>query len=140
MSATESVPSSREFTFVGVTYGIFATGLFLLWPLLVAVVLAYVKRGDVGQTLLESHYRWLIRTFWWWTLWWTVVIAAMATAIVPDAVEVARAARSGDYYGVPWSIIAAAVLGGIALSAAWFWAAYRVARGVLRLSDGRGVP
>jgi uncharacterized membrane protein len=140
MSATEPVPSSREFTLVGVAYGIFATGLFMLWPLLIAIVLAYVKRGDVEDTLLESHYRWLIRTFWWWTLWWVLIIAGMAAAVVPDAVEVARAARSGDYYGVPWSILGAAVAGGIALSAVWFWAVYRVARGVLRLADGRAVP
>jgi hypothetical protein len=33
---TSPVPSSREFTFLGVTYGLFACGLFLVWPALIA--------------------------------------------------------------------------------------------------------
>jgi uncharacterized membrane protein len=140
MSATETVPSSREFTLLGVTYGIYVTGLFLFWPLLVGIAIAYVKRRDVEDTILESHYGWLIRTFWWWTVLWVAIIAAMAAVIVPDALVVAQAARTGDYLGIPWSIIGAAVLGGIALATVWFWAAYRLLRGTLRLSDGRAVP
>lgn len=140
MSANETVPSSREFTLVGVTYGVYVAGMFILWPLLVGIVLAYVKRRDVEDTILASHYGWLIRTFWWWTVWWVAIIAAMVAAILPDAMVLGQAARSGDYFGVPWSIIGAGIAGAIALSAVWFWVAYRLIRGVLRLSDGRPVP
>lgn len=140
MSATETVPSSREFTLVGVTYGVYVMGLFLFWPLLVGIAIAYVKRRDVEDTILESHYGWLIRTFWWWTVLWVAIIATMAAVVVPDALVVAEAARTGNYLGIPWSIIGAGVLGGIALSAVWFWVVYRLIRGTLRLSDGRGVP
>lgn len=140
MSSGEPIPSSREFTFVGVAYGTYVAGLFLFWPALVGVVLAYVKRGDVEGSMLASHYRWLIRTFWWWILWWIVIIGGMVAAIVPNAILIAEVARSGDYLNIPWVIIAAAILGGIALSAVWFWVVYRIVRGVLRLSDGRAVP
>ena len=40
-------------------------GAFLIgWPSIIAVILNYVKRGDVRGTWLESHFRWQIRTFW----------------------------------------------------------------------------
>ena len=45
--------------------GAFLTG----WPSIIAVILNYVKRGDVRGTWLDSHFRWQIRTFWFGLLW-----------------------------------------------------------------------
>jgi uncharacterized membrane protein len=45
--------------------GAFLTG----WPSIIAVILNYVKRGEVRGTWLESHFRWQIRTFWYGLLW-----------------------------------------------------------------------
>jgi uncharacterized membrane protein len=45
--------------------GTFLTG----WPSILAVILNYVKRGDVRGTWLDSHFRWQIRTFWFGLLW-----------------------------------------------------------------------
>lgn len=45
--------------------GTFLTG----WPSILAVILNYVKRGDVRGTWLDSHFRWQIRTFWYGLLW-----------------------------------------------------------------------
>jgi uncharacterized membrane protein len=140
MAATETVPSTREFTFIGIAYGIYVLGLFTFWPLIAGVVLAYIKRSDVAGSFLESHYGWLIRTFWWWSILWALIVAGMLAAIIPNALVLAAAARSGDYFSIPWSILAAAIAGGIALSIVWVWAAYRLVRGVLRLADGRPVP
>ena len=36
---------------------------------IVAVVLNYIKRKDVQGTILESHFKWQIRTFWWYLFW-----------------------------------------------------------------------
>jgi uncharacterized membrane protein len=45
-------------------------GAFLVgWPSIIAVILNYVKRGEVRGTWLESHFRWQIRTFWFGLLW-----------------------------------------------------------------------
>ena len=140
MSARESVPSSREFTFVGIAYGLHVTGLFLFWPAVIGVVLDYIKRRDVEETILASHYNWLIRTFWWSLLWGGLILGAMLWVIVPNAMLVADLARSGNYLSIPWSIISAGILGGIGLSVVWFWTVYRFTRGILRLSDGRAVP
>ena len=125
---------------MGLAYGLHVTGLFLVWPTFIGVVLDYVKRGDVEGTILESHYGWLIRTFWWSFLLGGLILGAMLAVIVPNAILVAELARTGKYLSVPWSIIAAAVLGGIGLSVVWFWVAYRLTRGILRLSDGRAAP
>ena len=103
-------------------------------------MLDYIKRGDVEGTALESHYAWLISTFWWSLLWGSLVLGAMLSVIIPGAVQVADLARSGNYLAIPWSFIAAAVLGGIGLAVVWFWTAYRFTRGILRLADGRAVP
>ena len=45
--------------------GAFLTG----WPWIIAVILNYVKRRDVRETWLDSHFRWQIRTFWYGLLW-----------------------------------------------------------------------
>ena len=45
--------------------GAFLTG----WPSIIAVILNYVKRREVRDTWLESHFRWQIRTFWFGLLW-----------------------------------------------------------------------
>jgi uncharacterized membrane protein len=140
MSASEPLPSSREFTFVGIAYGLHVTGLFLMWPSFIGIVLDYVKRRDVEGTILASHYDWLIRTFWWSLAWGGLILGAMLAAIVPNAMLVAELARTGDFLSIPWSLIAAGVLGGLGLSGVWFWIAYRLTRGILRLSDGRAVP
>jgi uncharacterized membrane protein len=51
--------------------GTFLTG----WPSIIAVIINYVKRGDVQGTWLESHFRWQIRTFWFGLLWVSLCVA-----------------------------------------------------------------
>ena len=138
-NANEAVPSSQDFTLVGVTYGLYAFGLFLLWPALIGLVMAYVKRNDV-PVLLSSHYRWLINTFWWWTVAWVVIIGAMVAVIVPNALEIDSAVRTEQYFNIPWEIIGAGTLGGLALMIVWLWVVYRLVRGAICLSDGRAAP
>lgn len=139
MSASESIPSSREFTLVGATYGLYGLGLFLLWPTLIGVIIAYVKRHDVSE-LLSSHYRWLISTFWWWLVAWVVMIGAMLSVLIPNALDIEKAVRSGQYFNIPWELIGATVLGGLGVLIVWLWVVYRLIRGAIRLSDGRAAP
>src|SRR5512140_1740525 len=116
MSASEPIPSSREFTYVGIAYGLHVTGLFLMWPSFIGIVLDYVKRRDVEGSILESHYTWLIRTSWWSLLWGGLILGAMLAVIVPNAVLIADLARAGNYLSIPWAIIAAGVLGGTGIA------------------------
>jgi uncharacterized membrane protein len=49
---------------VQIGYGLYA-GSFVVGPLVfAAVILAYVNRDPVRGTWLESHYDWIIDTFW----------------------------------------------------------------------------
>ncbi len=139
--ADNNVPSTREFTLLGITYGLFAFGLVVFWPVIAGVVLAYTRRGDAKGTFLESHYGWLIRTFWWWLVLFVLIICGLISAVLPGAIQLGRAAESGiNIVNIPWKLIGGAVAGGIALAVVWFWVIYRLIRGLLRLGDGRAVP
>ena len=90
--------------------GAFLTG----WPSIIAVILNYVKRGDVRGTWLESHFRWQIRTFWYGLLWVSLCLGFVVITL------------------------------GIGLLVAWlpmllvgFWFIYRIVRGWMALNDGR---
>ena len=58
---------------VGLALGIFGAstvvGAFLGFPSLIALIINYVKRGEMRGTWLESHVTWQIRTFWWVLAW-----------------------------------------------------------------------
>lgn len=64
-------------------YALFAVGIlsagFLGAAAIAAVVLAYLKRGDMVGTVYAGHIDWIIRTFWWGLLW--LVLSAIATMI-----------------------------------------------------------
>ena len=138
-NASEAIPSSQAFTLVGVTYGLYGLGLFLVWPVLIGVMIAYVKRHDVPE-LLSSHYRWLINTFWWWLILWTVIIGAMLAVTIPNAIEIKSAVQSGQFFTIPWELLGAGVFGGLGVLIVWLWVVYRLVRGAIRLSDGLGAP
>ena len=62
-------------------------GAFLFgWPSIIAVIINYVKRGDVRGTWLESHFRWQIRTFWFGLLW--VVLCGLFVALTLGRLEI----------------------------------------------------
>ena len=89
------------------------------WPSIIAVILNYVKRSEVRGTLLESHFRWQIRTFWFTLLW--VVIAVLLVVLL--AITVIGLV-------IPW--VLAVVIG--------IWVLYRIVRGWLALLNGRPMP
>src|ERR1044071_8490058 len=69
-----------------VSAGLLSTPLLGLIGL-IALIIAYVKRGEAAGTWLQSHYRWLIRTFWFSVLWNIVGWLAVVTLIgIPIAI------------------------------------------------------
>ena len=100
---------------VGIVGTATVIGAFLLgWPSIIAVIINYVKRGDVQGTWLESHFRWQIRTFWFGVLW--VALCGLFVFFT-----------LGIGLFVVW--IPAGIL------AIWF--VYRIARGWMALTSGR---
>jgi uncharacterized membrane protein len=90
-------------------------GAFLIgWPSILAVVLNYVKRDEARGTWLDSHFRWQIRTFWFGLLWVGLCLLFVVITL------------------------------GIGILIAWLpllivsvWFVYRIAKGWIRLRDGR---
>jgi uncharacterized membrane protein len=80
-------------------------------PSILAVIINYVKRGDVRGTYLESHFSWQIRTFW-WALLWLVVGVVLAIVLVGFAI----------------------------LFVVGIWVIYRIIRGWWALSERRPMP
>jgi uncharacterized membrane protein len=103
---------------VQIGYGLYA-GAYVVGPLLFsAVILAYVSRGSVRGTWLESHYDWMIDTFW----------TELAAAVLGGAFTL-------FWFVVffPIGIMLAVVLG-LALVG---WPIYRLVRGWSLLSEGK---
>lgn len=98
---------------VGVIGAASIAGAFVFGvPSLLAVILNYVKQGEVKGSWLESHYRWQIRTFW-FTALWLLVYGLLVLSLI----------------GIPFAFLLIAVLG--------IWVAYRVIRGWLALTGGK---
>jgi len=135
-----AVPSTREFTLLGISYGLYALGLVMFWPAFIGVVIAYVRRADSEGTFIASHYRWLIRTFWVWAVGFVAAIAALVALVLPSAVEVGQIAKQTHQVRLPWEMLGGAVVGGLAITVIWCWVVYRLVRGTLRLADAREVP
>lgn len=89
----------------------FVSGL----PSIIAVVLNYLKRGEVRGTWLDSHFRWQIRTFW-FALLWMLAAGVLFLTIV----------------GIPVALVL--------MVGAGLWVIYRVARGWLALKDRQPMP
>ena len=84
------------------------------WPSIIAVVINYAKRGEVGDTWLDTHFRWQIRTFWFALGWLLAGAAAFATLI-----------------GIPLAFVIWVGTG--------LWVVYRLVRGWLALAERRAM-
>lgn len=100
----------------GVITSAFVVTAFLTgWPSIIAVILSYAKRDDAQGTYLESHFAWLISTFWYAAL--AIVLAALMFITV--------------------------VLFPVGLVIIFFtglWVLYRIVRGILSLMEARALP
>jgi uncharacterized membrane protein len=100
-----------------ILYLLHALAPFTAWTLaVIAVVIGAINRDAVKGTWVDSHYSWLLSTFW-------VGIALLVVLTV---------------------IFVLSVLGIFLLWLLWFvltvWYLYRVIKGWMRLNDGRPAP
>lgn len=102
---------------IGLTSGVTIVGTFVFGlPSIVAVVMNYARRSAVRGTILESHFRWQIRTFWYGLLLATIVWAVSLPLML---------------------VIIGFALLPIGLALVGVWLIYRVVRGWLALRDLR---
>lgn len=95
-----------------VIYALDAASLFIGLTGIVAIVMAYLKRDEARGGFLESHYTWIIRTFW----------IGLAGAIVGGATM--------WMFGLGMIIVGAVIV----------WYVYRIVKGWLALNDGKALP
>ena len=101
---------------MGVLSSAFIVTAFLTgWPSIIAVIINYVKRGDVRGTWLDSHFGWQIRTFW-YALAWVVLTGILILTVI----------------GIPVAWVLLLLLG--------IWVLYRIIRGWIALANGRPMP
>jgi uncharacterized membrane protein len=102
---------------IGITTGWAVVGYFICGvPSIIAVIMNYARRSETRGTILESHFRWQIRTFWFAVLW-ALVIGAVTLPLWILLI------------GIPMTFVGFAMLG--------IWIIYRVLRGWLALRDRR---
>ncbi len=81
---------------------------------IIAVIINYFKKSEVKGSILESHFRWQIRTFWWGLLWFALAALFNWTLI-------------GVVVGIPIFVVA---------TVWWF---YRIVKGWLTLNKDRPI-
>lgn len=97
------------------SYVLIGVSLFTALPTgLVGVIIAHIKREDARDTWLESHYDYLISTFW-LGIAGIVLGGALCLTII----------------GIPLAFLL--------WIGVWIWTLYRVVKGGLRLNDLRSI-
>ena len=95
-----------------IVYALQAASLFTgSLSLFAGVIINYVRQDDVQGSLVESHFRWQMKTFWYSLLW--MVVGGITTIFL-----------------IGWAILLATSL----------WLIYRVTKGWLYLSEKRPMP
>ncbi len=107
----ETSPSKKEIDLTHIIYALMAIS-FVTGGLgsIAAIIVNYVKIDDIKGTWLESHFRWQMRTFWWGLLW-----------------------------GVLSMLLMLVVIGFFTMIALVIWLIYRIAKGWIRLNDGKAM-
>ncbi|MBL1459193.1 MAG: hypothetical protein COA34_015260 [Methylophaga sp.] len=100
--------SNQAKTLTIVIYALQAASFIVGLTFLVAVIMNYIKRDDVRDTWLESHFRWQIRTFWFCLLW-----------------------------GLIGALLSAVVIGVFILLANAIWVIYRIAKGWMNVAENK---
>jgi uncharacterized membrane protein len=150
-SAPGAVPATREFTAAWIAYLAYLTSAILFWPAIVGLIINYSKRGRAETGFIESHHRWMLRTFWWSQLAFLVFCVLMLVGMWPLISDiVAQAIRAGDWqdstvsinlnWGAIFGTVGAAMFGGLGLLLSWLWFVYRLVRGMIALADARALP
>lgn len=109
---------------VAAVVGLVSSGFPLIAPLMgivgiVGIIVAYVKRSEATGTWLESHYRWLIRTFWFSLLWGAIGAVIFVLLAI---------------------IIIGLFIGYLIWVATTIWVLYRLVRGYLLFNQSKPIP
>lgn len=106
--STTSPDNASLKTLTTVIYALYGASFLVGVTALVAIIINYVKRDDVANTLYDSHFSWQIRTFWFGLLWTIVGFITF-------------------FFLIGWFVLIANAV----------WIIYRLVKGFLRLLEDR---
>lgn len=103
---------SNQRKLVIIIYALYGSAFFLGGiPAIVAIIINYIKRKDIKDPMLASHFTWQIRTFW-----------------------------IGLALGILGALTTFIGIGFIVLFAVVIWDIYRLVRGVLNIVENKAMP
>ena len=111
LTTTDDKPALEQDADLGDLWPLCERASWSASPAIVAIILNYVKRGDVAGTYLESHFTWQIRTFW---------------------ISLDRRHRSAV-------VLMFVLIGCLVLLADAVWVIYRLVIGALKLNENKPV-
>lgn len=106
---TSAFPDADKKT-VQLVYILQSIGFVFGITFIAAVIVNYVKRGDITSEIGKSHFNYQIRTFWWSALW--TFLSMILTFVI---------------------------VGYITLLVAYVWTIYRVVRGFMRMNANQAI-
>jgi uncharacterized membrane protein len=106
----ERVNIESERTVVLVAYVLHLVGAIAGLTSIVGLIVNYMRRFRYGEPL-DSHHRWMIRSFWWAIVW---IVIGWVTIFI--------------------------LIGWVILALAWLWYVYRHVRGLIALANGESMP
>lgn len=150
-AAPAAVPATKEFTAAWIAYVMYTLSAIFFWPAIVGLIISYSKRGRPETGFIDSHHRWMLRSFWWSQLAFAVFFVLVLVGMWPLISDiVTQAVQAGDWEGANVNIninwpsifgtVGAAMFGGLGFAVTWFWFLYRMVRGMIVLADARPLP
>ncbi len=100
--------SSQRLTLI--IYVLYLASFFVGITAIAAIIINYLKKDEVANTYLASHFRWQIRTFWFGVLWAAIGVVTLAVGV-----------------------------GAIVLILNGIWMLYRMIRGLLALNERKAM-
>ena len=109
--ASQDQGTEQERTILVVAYVLHGLAIFNGLTAIAGVIVNHLKVNETNNPFIQSHHRWLIRTFWWGLLWSVICTVLMLVLI-------------------GW-------LGFLVLAVWWV---YRIVRGVLNYTERQLMP
>ncbi len=116
-------PATEDRAMPAVVYALYILGLFHGLTLFIGLIMAYVLRSGAGPAN-QTHYTWLIRTFWISLIWLAIGCGVMLVSFPFAFILI----------GIPFMWV-----GGMICLFAWLWAIVRCIVGAVRLAEGQPV-
>jgi len=124
VNSVTTVSASEDRLMPAAAYGLYFVGMFTALPILLGAILAYVMRGRSGA-MANSHYTYLIGTFW-GAVFWSIIGGALILVGIPLSIILV---------GVPLVVVGWTIFGVV-----YCWILLRLVVGSIYLLRGEAHP